>query len=114
MITLYGISNCDTIKRTKAWLTAHNLDFQFHDYKKAGCPPDLARQFLQHFTFQELINRRGSTWRKLPETTKSTLNAANAIGLMNEQPSIIKRPLLQTEKGWILGFNEAQLMEMST
>ncbi len=112
MITLYGISNCDTIKKTRKWLADHELDYQFHDYKKAGCPPTLVRQFLQHFSYTELINTRGTTWRKLPETIKSSLNSKSAVELMSEKTSIIKRPLIHKDGDWILGYDETRLQQL--
>ncbi len=112
MITLYGISNCDTIKKTRMWLTDHGVEYRFHDYKKAGCPPALIEQFLEHFTYQELINTRGTTWRKLSEHTKNSLNLKSASKLMCEQASIIKRPLLQKDNDWLLGYDEQRLGQL--
>jgi len=112
MIRLFGIPNCDTIRKTRKWLTAHRLEFEFYDYKKAGCPDDLLRQFLEHFSWKELINTRGTTWRKLSDGDKSSLDTASAIELMQRLPSIIKRPLIQTDSIWVLGFNEQRLHEV--
>lgn len=112
MPTLYGIPNCDTIKRTKIWLQEHAVEFQFHDYKKLGCSTDLVEQFLEHFSYQELINTRGSTWRKLPDSVKNSLNRTSAIELMHEQPSLIKRPLIQDRDEWLLGFDAQRLHQV--
>lgn len=114
MTTLFGIPNCDTIKRTRKWLDGHGIEYQFHDYKKQGCSTELIEQFLQHFTYQELINTRGTTWRKLPDSIKNTLNTESAIKLMNAQPSMIKRPLIQSGDSYQLGFNEQRLSELLT
>lgn len=112
MTTLFGIPNCDTIKRTRKFLDEHAIDYQFHDYKKQGCTKALIEQFLQHFSYQELINTRGTTWRKLPDSIKDTLDTSSAIKLMIEQPSMIKRPLIQSEESYLLGYDEQRLKEL--
>ena len=112
MITLYGISKSDTIKKTRKWFSDQDLDYQFHDYKKSGCSPELIKQFLKNFSYQELINTRGTTWRKLTESVKTSLNENSAIKLMSEQPSIIKRPLIKAESNWFLGFDENRLSHL--
>ena len=106
-ITLYGINNCDTVKRTRAWLADQGIEFDFHDYKKAGCSPELARRFIDNFGLEKLINRRGTTWRKLSEAEREDLNSDSAVKLMVQHPSIIKRPILQTPEAWLIGFDEA-------
>lgn len=105
--TLYGINNCDTVKKVRRWLDDNSIDYEFHDYKKLGCNDSLARLFLKHFELEKLINKRGTTWRQLPESVKSSLTAASAIALMEENPSLIKRPILHSNKTWLLGFEEA-------
>lgn len=114
MTTLFGIPNCDTIKRTRKWLDEHGIEYQFHDYKKQGCSTELIEQFLQHFTYQELINTRGTTWRKLPDSVKESLDTASAIKLMNAQPSMIKRPLIRSDENYLLGYDEQRLSELLT
>ena len=109
MITLYGINNCDTIKKTRQWLDDQGLEYQFHNYKSLGCSNKLAAQFLEQFTFRELINTRGTTWRKLPENVKNSLDRNKAIILMKEKPSIIKRPLINRGNQRILGVDLVQL-----
>ena len=109
MTILYGIKNCDTIKKVRAWLNSNEIDYTFHDFNKDGCPRELVNRFLQHFTFQELVNTRGTTWRKLPEITRSGLTLNSAIKLMSENSALIKRPLIETDGEWLLGFDENQL-----
>lgn len=109
MITVYGIPNCDTIKKTKRWLDAHKLEFRFHSYKKDGVTTALLEEFLQHFSFDELINRRGTTWRKLDDEDKQNLDKGRAMTIMQAQPSIIKRPLIKTQGEWQLGYHEDTL-----
>lgn len=112
MITLYGIANCDTVRRTRQWLQQRQIDFEFHDYKKQGCPAGLIDRFLQHFDYQELVNKRGTTWRKLPDAVRDNLSADSARQLMQEQPSIIKRPILEVDGQWLLGYDSARMEEM--
>lgn len=112
MITLYGIPNCDTIKKTRRWLESHDAEYQFHDYRKDGCTPALIKQFLAHFDYEQLINTRGTTWRKLPESTRNQLNTAAAVKLMTSHPALIKRPLLTNNNVWLLGYDEAGLTKL--
>lgn len=112
MTTLYGIGNCDTIKKTRALLDKTNVEFEFHDYKKLGCDEALVKQFLKHFDYKELVNTRGTTWRKLPETVRENLNKASAIKLMCENNSLIKRPILESGGNWILGFDEERIRDL--
>ena len=109
MTTLYGIKNCDTIKKTRKWLDRHAINYEFYDFTKLGCPPDLAATFLRQFELRSVINTRGTTWRKLNETTKSNLNESIALQLMVENPSIIKRPVIHAGATWIIGYDEKQL-----
>ena len=109
MITLYGINNCDTIKKTRQWLETQHLEYLFHDYKKQGCSTALVTEFLRHFTYQELVNTRGTTWRNLSADLKSSLDKKQALKLMAEQPSIIKRPLINSGDEWIVGFDTERL-----
>lgn len=112
MITLYGIANCDSIKKTKLWLSTQGLDFQFHDYKKAGCSPELAKTLLQQFDWQDVINKRGTTWRKLSDSQKTSVTQASAVDLMCTQTSIIKRPIIESSAGWILGYSEEKMQQL--
>ena len=112
MTTLYGIPNCDTIKRCKKWFDDNHIEYRFHDYKKQQCPEELITSFLKHFDYKELINTRGTTWRKLPDAVKNSLTEKAAIGLMQEQPSMIKRPIIETSNAWLLGYNEQKMTEV--
>lgn len=105
MVILYGIANCDTIRKTRKWLQDHQVDYEFHDYRKAGCDSALVNEFLKHFDHEELINRRGTTWRRLPDSQKENLDSSLAAKLMQENPSLIKRPLLRVNKQWHLGYD---------
>ncbi|MDC9590897.1 ArsC family reductase [Xenorhabdus sp. XENO-10] len=93
--TLYGIKNCDTIKKARRWLEDQEISYQFHDYRVDGLSPELLQSFIDQVGWESLLNTRGTTWRKLSDEQKAAINNAEAAkALMLEQPSIIKRPLL--------------------
>ena len=114
MITVYGIPNCDTVKKARTWLAEHGLDVAFHDFKKQGVPVELLPAWLQAFGRERLINRAGTTWRKLDEVTRAAVvDDASAIALMQAEPSLIKRPVVAWPGGrWTLGFS-AEAFEKS-
>ena len=114
MTTLYGINNCDTIKKTRALLADAGVEYTFHDYKKLGVDAKLAKKFLKHFDYKALVNTRGTTWRKLPESVKQNLNEASAIELMCENNSLIKRPIIESDGAWLLGFDREKILELIT
>ena len=105
--TLYGIRNCDTVKRARAWLDARGLAYHFHDYKSEGIDAARLEGWIAEFGWEKVLNRAGTTFRKLPEGDKAGLDAAKASRLMLAQPSMIKRPLLDVGDRRLLGFNEA-------
>ena len=103
-ITLYGIKNCDTVKKARAWLADHHIDYQFHDYKIAGVERRRIEQWCKELGWETLLNRAGTTFRKLPDAAKQALTAQKAIELMLAQPSLVKRPVLE-HNGWLaVGF----------
>ena len=106
-LTMYGIKNCDTIKKARRYLEASNTDYQFHDYRADGLDAALLGKFIAVLGWEPLLNTRGTTWRKLDEAQRNACdNADAAIELMLAQPAIIKRPLLSDGKGHaLLGFN---------
>jgi len=110
MIVMYGIKNCDTIKKARRWLEANNVDYRFHDYRTDGIDADLMQKFIAELGWEALLNTRGTTWRKMDETLRASINNADsAAALMVEMPAIIKRPLLCAPgKPMLLGFNEKQ------
>ena len=103
-ITLYGIKNCDTMKKARGWLAVHGVAYEFHDYKSAGAPPDLLRRWAGEVGWTALLNRAGTTFRKLPQTDQAGLDEAKAIELMAAQPSMIKRPVLDVGGQLLVGF----------
>ena len=112
MITLYGIPNCDMIKKAKRWLDANHIDYQFHNFKKDGLDQDLLDSWFKDIGWEVLLNKRGTTWRKLDDDTKNAISETNAKELMLENPSIIKRPVLDTGKIKHVGFKEAEYAEI--
>jgi Spx/MgsR family transcriptional regulator len=106
---LYGIPNCDTVKRARVWLAEHGHHVDFHDFKKAGVPPDRLDAWLAAAGWEVLLNRKGTMWRRLDEAQRTAVNAAApARALMLMQPSVIKRPVVEWDDGRItVGFNEA-------
>ena len=105
MNTLYGIANCDTMKKARRWLDGHGVDYAFHDYRKQGIDEERLRQWSGSVGWETLLNRRGTTWRKLPEGAREGIDEASAIRLMAEQPSLIKRPVLDTGEALYVGFD---------
>ena len=115
-ITLYGIANCDTVKKARAWFTAQGLDYHFHDFKKHGVPADQLPVWMDAVGWDKLLNRQGTTWRKLDAATQAAVHdAPSARALMLEQPSIIKRPVVEWRQEGTLrvtvGFDAAQWSE---
>ena len=110
MIKVRGIPNCDIVKKARSWLDEQGLPYEFHDYKKAGVPQALLPQWQAALGWEPLINRTGTTWRKLDEAVRAAVvDAASAQALMLAQPSVIKRPLVDWGDGRLsLGFKPAQ------
>jgi arsenate reductase len=108
--TLYGIPNCDTVKKARAWLAEHGADVRFHDFKKVGVPADRLHAWLASAGWERLLNRQGTTWRKLDETTRAAVtDAAGAAALMQDQPSVIRRPVVEWGDGTLtVGFDAAE------
>lgn len=105
-VTLYGIKNCDTIKKAKLWLEANGIDFRFHDFRSDGIDEKLIDDWLRQVDWQVLLNTRGTTWRKLPDDHKEGINKTKAVKIMLENPGIIKRPVLSVKRRFYIGFKE--------
>jgi len=103
-ITIYGIKNCDTMKKARAWLDAHGIAHAFHDYKAEGISKSQLTQWCKELGWEVLLNKVGTTFRALAPAQKEGLNQARAIALMAEQPAMIKRPVLDLGAGRIVGF----------
>jgi arsenate reductase (glutaredoxin) len=104
MITIYGIKNCDTMKKARAWLDGHGIAYDFHDYKTAGITKDKLKQWSDELGWETLLNRAGTTFKKLPDKDKDGLTEKKAIALMLAQPSMIKRPVLEHGTKLLVGF----------
>lgn len=102
--TLYGIPNCDTVKKARAWLDERGLAYAFHDYKKAGADPARLAAWCKVASWEKLLNRAGTTFRKLPDADKEGLDEARAIALMVANPSCIRRPVVEHPGGLLVGF----------
>ncbi len=103
-VTIYGIKQCDTMKKARAWLDAHGVAYAFHDYKAHGIDRDTLEAWASAVGWETLLNRAGTTFRKLPDAAKADLDAGRAIALMRAQPSMIKRPVLASDGRVIVGF----------
>ena len=103
-ITLYGIPNCDTVKKARTWLEERGTAYAFHDYKKAGADPAKLAAWAKVVGWERLLNRAGTTFRKLPEADREGLDEARAIALMVANPSCIKRPVVEHPGGLLVGF----------
>lgn len=114
VITLYGIPNCDMVKMARKWLADHGVAHAFHDYKKLGVPADKLAEWCAEFGWEKVLNRQGTTWRKLaPEEQARVVDAASAMAVMRAQPSIIKRPVAERVDAQgavtrLLGFDPAR------
>ena len=110
-ITIYGIKNCDTMKKARAWLDKHGVGYAFHDYKTAGIERDRLEQWTKKVGWEVLLNRAGTTFRKLPDKDKNGVDAKKALALMLAQPSMIKRPVLDVGGGKLLVGFKPELYE---
>jgi arsenate reductase len=108
MTTLYGIPNCDTVRKTRKWLAAHDIDYTFHDVRKDGLSENKLKSWIKAVGWETLLNKRGQTWRKLAEADKAGLDQAKAIRLMLAEPTLIKRPVLEQAGRVLVGFDEQQ------
>jgi arsenate reductase (glutaredoxin) len=102
--TLYGIKNCDTMKKARAWLDDHEVAYTFHDYKVSGVDAQRLKKWIAEAGWETVLNRAGTTFRKLPDARKTGLDERKAIALMLEQPSMIKRPVLELGDKLLVGF----------
>lgn len=107
-ITFHGIPNCDTVKKARAWLDGRGLAYTFHDYKKLGADPARLADWCAAASWEKLLNRAGTTFRKLPEAEREGLDQARAVALMAAHPSAIRRPVVEHPGGLLVGFNEAE------
>ena len=112
MNTLYGIKNCDTIKKTRKWLEANGIEYRFHDVRVDGIEAGRIQHWVDSNGWETVLNKRGTTWRKLPEDVQSSTNENNVVALLLEHPAMIKRPVLDTGSTIEIGFKEARYQEL--
>lgn len=103
-ITLYGIPNCDMVKKSRAWLADRGIEYAFHDYKKQGADPRQIAGWVEQAGLDRVLNRAGTTYKKLPDTVKAAMEGQKAIQEMAANPSMIKRPIVAYEDGLLVGF----------
>lgn len=108
MLTIYGIRNCDTMKKACAWLDQVGIAYHFHDYKKEGAPESALKRWIDELGWENVINRRGTTWRKLPEADRERMDTALALEAAKQSPSLIRRPVLERGTMLLLGFDVVQ------
>jgi arsenate reductase len=106
MTILYGIPNCDTVRKARKWLAAHDIDYHFHDFRKDGLQANQLNKWVAAVGWEALLNRRGLSWRKLPEKEKANVTQNRAVKLMLAEPTLIKRPVLEHAKRLQVGFSE--------
>lgn len=108
MITVYGIKNCDTVKKALKWLTDNNIEHKLHDYRVDGLDKAFLQQAEAQFGWENLVNKRSTTWRNLDEQVKKTLDKSIALSVLAENPTLIKRPIILQEGKALIGFNEKE------
>ncbi len=109
-VTVFGIANCDTVKKARAWLTVRGVNYEFHDFKKQGVPVNQLPRWIAAVGWEALVNRKGTTWRKLDEDSRAAvLDVASASALMLTHPSVVKRPVVAWPSGDVtVGFDESR------
>ena len=105
MTTLYGIKNCDTVKKARCWLADNGIEYRFHDVRTDGISRDNLQRWMKTLDWDKLLNRRGTTWRKLPQSVRDNISKASAMDVMLENPAIIRRPVLEHDSVFYLGFS---------
>ena len=111
-VRIYGIKNCDTMKKAFAWLEAHNVPHDFHDYKKAGVPAGKLEEWAAKTGWEKLVNSRGTTWRKIPDADKAGLDEKKALALLEKHPSAIRRPVVEAGPGVLVGFDPEEFEKL--
>ena len=106
MVTIYGIKNCDTMKKTFAWLERRKIAYTFHDYKKSGADEAVLKKAIKQHGWENVINRKGTTWRAFPDRVRESMDEAKAVKAALENPSLIRRPMMVRDGAIHLGFDE--------
>lgn len=113
-VTMFGIPNCDTIKKAKKWLDSRDISYQFHDYRNQGIDEQLVRRFCQELGWESVVNKRGTTYRQLSDEQKQSLNEQSAITLLIEMPAMVKRPIISVNNQLHIGFKPEQYANIFT
>ena len=108
MITVYGIKNCDTVKKALKWFTDHNIEHKLHDYRVDGLEASFLEKAEAQFGWENLVNKRSTTWRNLDESVKNSLSKTTALSVLAENPTLIKRPIILQEGKALIGFDEKE------
>jgi Spx/MgsR family transcriptional regulator len=112
VIKIYGIPNCDTMKKARRWLDDNGVAYSVHDYKKLGVPEKDLRRWVKQAGWEALLNRRGTTWRRLDESVRNGIDTASAIRIMLEHPAIIKRPVVESGRTLLIGFDQNEFQKL--
>jgi Spx/MgsR family transcriptional regulator len=112
MVKIYGIPNCDTMKKARRWLEANGVEYTFHDYRKLGVPEKKLRAWVKQAGWETVLNKRGTTWRKLDDEVRNSIDTESAIRIMLEYPAIIKRPVLESGSQLLIGFKENDYQQL--
>jgi arsenate reductase len=113
MVRIYGIKNCDTMKKAFAWLDSHKVAYEFHDYKKDGVPTSKLAAWAKRAGWQDLANIRGTTWRKIPDAQKQNLDERKALKLLEQNSSAIRRPIVENGNQLLVGFDPAEFEKLA-
>ena len=108
MLTVYGIKNCDSVKKARRWLDEHDVAYTFHDFRADGLSAEMVNEWATDLSWEALVNRRSNTWRNLDHDTKDKLSADNVVAMLVANPTLIKRPVLQTRSTVFIGFEESE------
>lgn len=108
MIRVYGIKNCDTVKKALRWLDSNDIGYEFIDYRVAGVTKDQVKTWASRLGWEKILNRRSTTWRKIDDSDKAALTESKAIALMLENPTLIKRPVIHAGRIYLLGFSHEE------
>ena len=114
MIRIYGIKNCDTMKKAFALLDKRKVQYEFHDYKKAGVPPGKLAAWAKQIGWERLANTRGTTWRNIPDPQKAALDERKALSLLEKYPSAIRRPIVEADSKLLVGFEPSEFDKLSS
>lgn len=112
MLTLYGINNCDTVRKAKKWLNSHQIEFQFHDFRKDGLEQKQVETWVNKLGWEVVLNKRGTTWRQLSSNETDQLNNSKAVSLLLKHPTLIKRPVLEGTGILSVGFTESRYRQL--